>query len=161
MNHYPAYAFNLSFLYFFVTSLLLANFLFVQICRDFMIFAENSWIRIQHWMLAPPDVGPNIQIVWFHFKFIFHVNFRYMSSWSILFFGSVSSFILFSTKKCCIILLSCLPAFTVRFTELAGCNIWQHVISCVIVPERPAHNSAPELPSCFYCEIYRINRADL
>jgi hypothetical protein len=29
MNHYPAYAFNLNF-YFFVTSLLLANFLFVK-----------------------------------------------------------------------------------------------------------------------------------
>jgi hypothetical protein len=89
MNHYHVYAFNLSF-YFFVTSLLLASFLFVQICRDFMIFAENSWIHIQCWMLAPPDVGPNIQIVQFHFKFIFHVTFRCMSSWSILFWGSVS-----------------------------------------------------------------------
>ncbi|KAK3118184.1 hypothetical protein QOZ80_9BG0695440 [Eleusine coracana subsp. coracana] len=39
------------------------------------------------------------------------------------------------------------------------CSIWQHV-SCVIVPEKPADNSAPELPSCFYCEMCRISRAD-
>ncbi|TVU01344.1 hypothetical protein EJB05_53214, partial [Eragrostis curvula] len=39
------------------------------------------------------------------------------------------------------------------------CNVWQHV-SCVIVPEKPADNSAPELPSCFYCEMCRISRAD-
>jgi hypothetical protein len=47
-------------------------------------------------------VGPDIQIIEFHFKFIFHVNFRYMSSWSMFFFGSVSHVFLihsFSTKK--------------------------------------------------------------
>ncbi|KAL6597535.1 hypothetical protein ACP70R_046975 [Stipagrostis hirtigluma subsp. patula] len=39
------------------------------------------------------------------------------------------------------------------------CNVWQHV-GCVVVPEKPAENIPPELPSCFYCEMCRISRAD-
>ncbi|OAY67932.1 E3 SUMO-protein ligase SIZ1, partial [Ananas comosus] len=39
------------------------------------------------------------------------------------------------------------------------CNVWQH-IDCVIVPEKPIEGVPPEVPSCFYCELCRINRAD-
>lgn len=38
------------------------------------------------------------------------------------------------------------------------CHVWQH-IGCVIIPEKPMENSQP-LPSQFYCEICRLNRAD-
>ncbi|KAJ8478801.1 hypothetical protein OPV22_022528, partial [Ensete ventricosum] len=39
------------------------------------------------------------------------------------------------------------------------CQVWQH-ISCVIIPEKPLDGVSPEVPSHFYCEICRINRAD-
>eukprot|EP00268_Persea_americana_P066271 TRINITY_DN8983_c0_g1_i2.p1 TRINITY_DN8983_c0_g1~~TRINITY_DN8983_c0_g1_i2.p1 ORF type:complete len:879 (-),score=190.81 TRINITY_DN8983_c0_g1_i2:706-3342(-) len=39
------------------------------------------------------------------------------------------------------------------------CHVWQH-ISCVIIPERPTEGVLPEVPTQFYCEICRINRAD-
>ncbi|XP_062201935.1 E3 SUMO-protein ligase SIZ2-like [Phragmites australis] len=39
------------------------------------------------------------------------------------------------------------------------CNVWQHV-GCVIIPEKPADSISPEVPTCFYCEMCRINRAD-
>ncbi|ONM41936.1 E3 SUMO-protein ligase SIZ1 [Zea mays] len=41
------------------------------------------------------------------------------------------------------------------------CNIWQHV-GCVVIPdtEKSADNISPELPSCFYCEVCRLSRAD-
>ncbi|WVZ54980.1 hypothetical protein U9M48_005702 [Paspalum notatum var. saurae] len=41
------------------------------------------------------------------------------------------------------------------------CNVWQHV-GCVIIPEneKPVDSISPDLPSCFYCEICRISRAD-
>ncbi|KAG0519624.1 hypothetical protein BDA96_08G002700 [Sorghum bicolor] len=41
------------------------------------------------------------------------------------------------------------------------CNMWQHV-GCVIIPdaEKSADNISPELPSCFYCEVCRLSRAD-
>ncbi|XP_074591185.1 LOW QUALITY PROTEIN: E3 SUMO-protein ligase SIZ1-like [Curcuma longa] len=38
------------------------------------------------------------------------------------------------------------------------CRVWQH-IDCVIIPEKPG-DSTPEVPSHFYCELCRINRAD-
>lgn len=39
------------------------------------------------------------------------------------------------------------------------CHVWQH-ISCVIIPERPTEGVLPKVPTQFYCEICRINRAD-
>ncbi|XP_066359070.1 E3 SUMO-protein ligase SIZ2-like [Miscanthus floridulus] len=41
------------------------------------------------------------------------------------------------------------------------CNVWQHV-GCVIIPdtEKSVDNISPELPSCFYCELCRLSRAD-
>ncbi|KAJ1264439.1 hypothetical protein BS78_08G001100 [Paspalum vaginatum] len=41
------------------------------------------------------------------------------------------------------------------------CNVWQHV-GCVVIPEneKPADGISPDLPSCFYCEMCRISRAD-
>lgn len=39
------------------------------------------------------------------------------------------------------------------------CNVWQHV-GCAIISEKSADNVPPELPSSFYCDICRINRAD-
>ncbi|GAB2285091.1 SUMO ligase siz1, variant 2 [Dionaea muscipula] len=38
------------------------------------------------------------------------------------------------------------------------CQVWQH-ISCVIIPEKPMEGSPP-VPSQFYCELCRLNRAD-
>ncbi|XP_019052840.1 PREDICTED: E3 SUMO-protein ligase SIZ1 isoform X2 [Nelumbo nucifera] len=38
------------------------------------------------------------------------------------------------------------------------CNVWQH-IACVIIPEKPMEGG-PTVPSQFYCEICRLNRAD-
>ncbi|XP_042397995.1 E3 SUMO-protein ligase SIZ1-like [Zingiber officinale] len=38
------------------------------------------------------------------------------------------------------------------------CRAWQH-IDCVIIPEKPG-DGTPEVPSHFYCELCRINRAD-
>ncbi|KAJ8476750.1 hypothetical protein OPV22_020477 [Ensete ventricosum] len=39
------------------------------------------------------------------------------------------------------------------------CQVWQHII-CVIIPEKSMEGASPEVPSHFYCEICRINRAD-
>ncbi|CAL4886005.1 unnamed protein product [Urochloa decumbens] len=41
------------------------------------------------------------------------------------------------------------------------CNVWQHV-GCVVIPEneKSAGNISPDLPSCFYCELCRVSRAD-
>ncbi|RCV36690.1 hypothetical protein SETIT_8G002400v2 [Setaria italica] len=41
------------------------------------------------------------------------------------------------------------------------CNVRQHV-ECVVIPEneKSAGNISPDLPSCFYCEMCRISRAD-
>ncbi|KAK1320255.1 E3 SUMO-protein ligase SIZ1 [Acorus calamus] len=39
------------------------------------------------------------------------------------------------------------------------CRIWQH-ISCVIIPEKPIEGVLPEVPSQFYCEVCRLNKAD-
>ncbi|XP_074571337.1 E3 SUMO-protein ligase SIZ1-like isoform X2 [Curcuma longa] len=39
------------------------------------------------------------------------------------------------------------------------CRVWQH-IGCVIIPEKSVEGALPELPSCFYCELCRMNRAD-
>lgn len=39
------------------------------------------------------------------------------------------------------------------------CRVWQH-ISCVIIPEKPLEGVSLEVPSHFYCEMCRINRAD-
>ncbi|WOL00669.1 hypothetical protein Cni_G09382 [Canna indica] len=39
------------------------------------------------------------------------------------------------------------------------CQVQQH-IACVIVPDKPTQGDSPEIPSHFYCEICRINRAD-
>ncbi|XP_073113339.1 E3 SUMO-protein ligase SIZ1 isoform X1 [Elaeis guineensis] len=39
------------------------------------------------------------------------------------------------------------------------CQVLQH-IGCVIIPEKPMEGVSPELPSLFYCELCRINRAD-
>uniref|UniRef100_A0A803M7Y4 Zinc finger PHD-type domain-containing protein n=1 Tax=Chenopodium quinoa TaxID=63459 RepID=A0A803M7Y4_CHEQI len=38
------------------------------------------------------------------------------------------------------------------------CQVWQH-ISCVIIPEKPM-DGIPPVPSQFYCEVCRLNRAD-
>ncbi|GMH12526.1 hypothetical protein Nepgr_014367 [Nepenthes gracilis] len=38
------------------------------------------------------------------------------------------------------------------------CQVWQH-IGCVITPEKPMEGSPP-VPSQFYCELCRLNRAD-
>ncbi|KAF8648923.1 hypothetical protein HU200_064455 [Digitaria exilis] len=41
------------------------------------------------------------------------------------------------------------------------CNVRQHV-GCVVIPEneKSADSLSPDLPSCFYCEMCRISRAD-
>ncbi|KAM3274168.1 hypothetical protein ACQJBY_043376 [Aegilops geniculata] len=39
------------------------------------------------------------------------------------------------------------------------CNVWQHV-GCVIISEKSAESVPQELPSSFYCDICRINKAD-
>ncbi|XP_058098651.1 E3 SUMO-protein ligase SIZ1 isoform X2 [Magnolia sinica] len=39
------------------------------------------------------------------------------------------------------------------------CKVWQHM-GCVIIPEKPMESVQPEVPSQFYCEICRLNRAD-
>lgn len=38
------------------------------------------------------------------------------------------------------------------------CQVWQH-ISCVVIPEKPM-DGVPAVPSQFYCEVCRLNRAD-
>ncbi|CAL9763236.1 unnamed protein product [Musa acuminata subsp. burmannicoides] len=43
--------------------------------------------------------------------------------------------------------------------EDSGCRVWQHIV-CVIIPEKSMEGASPEVPSHFYCEICRINRAD-
>ncbi|CAA6654791.1 unnamed protein product [Spirodela intermedia] len=39
------------------------------------------------------------------------------------------------------------------------CHVWQH-ISCVIIPEKGLDGVQPYIPSRFYCEVCRLNRAD-
>ncbi|VAI16265.1 unnamed protein product [Triticum turgidum subsp. durum] len=39
------------------------------------------------------------------------------------------------------------------------CNVWQHV-GCVIISEKSAESVPQELPSSFYCDVCRINKAD-
>ncbi|MCD7450377.1 hypothetical protein HAX54_005720 [Datura stramonium] len=40
------------------------------------------------------------------------------------------------------------------------CRAWQHV-NCVIIPEKPIERGAPpNPPETFYCELYRLSRAD-
>lgn len=39
------------------------------------------------------------------------------------------------------------------------CRVWQHV-ACVLIPEKHMDGFQPEIPSCFYCELCRINKAD-
>lgn len=39
------------------------------------------------------------------------------------------------------------------------CGVWQH-LSCVIIPEKAGEEVQAEIPSIFYCEVCRINRAD-
>lgn len=41
--------------------------------------------------------------------------------------------------------------------ENPRCQVWQHV-SCVLIPEQSMEQ--PENPSCFYCELCRIKKAD-
>ncbi|KAJ6827987.1 E3 SUMO-protein ligase SIZ1-like isoform X2 [Iris pallida] len=43
--------------------------------------------------------------------------------------------------------------------EDSRCQVWQH-IDCVIIPEKPMEGIQPEVPSCFYCELCRLSRAD-
>ncbi|XP_020579589.1 E3 SUMO-protein ligase SIZ1 isoform X2 [Phalaenopsis equestris] len=43
--------------------------------------------------------------------------------------------------------------------EDSRCRVWQH-IGCVLIPEKPLDGIMPEIPSSFYCEICRLNRAD-
>jgi len=39
------------------------------------------------------------------------------------------------------------------------CGVWQH-LSCVVIPEKAGEEVQGEIPSIFYCEVCRINRAD-
>lgn len=39
------------------------------------------------------------------------------------------------------------------------CGVWQH-LSCVVIPEKAGEEVQTEIPSIFYCEVCRINRAD-
>lgn len=42
--------------------------------------------------------------------------------------------------------------------EEPRCQVWQH-ITCVVIPEKPM-DGIPPVPSQFYCELCRLNRAD-
>ncbi|KAG9453375.1 hypothetical protein H6P81_006279 [Aristolochia fimbriata] len=39
------------------------------------------------------------------------------------------------------------------------CGVWQH-LNCVVIPEKPMEGGQPEIPTQFYCEVCRVNRAD-
>ncbi|KAK8955874.1 E3 SUMO-protein ligase SIZ1 [Platanthera guangdongensis] len=43
--------------------------------------------------------------------------------------------------------------------EDSRCQVWQH-IECVLIPDKPLEGIMPEIPSSFYCELCRLNRAD-
>lgn len=43
--------------------------------------------------------------------------------------------------------------------EDSRCKVWQH-IGCVLISEKPLEGIMPEIPSSFYCELCRLNRAD-
>nr|ALE30149.1 SUMO E3 ligase [Dendrobium nobile] len=43
--------------------------------------------------------------------------------------------------------------------EDSRCHVWQH-IGCVLIPEEPLDGIMPEIPTSFYCELCRLNRAD-
>ncbi|OVA18127.1 zinc finger protein [Macleaya cordata] len=51
-----------------------------------------------------------------------------------------------------------LPTESMIQCEDTRCLVWQH-IGCVVIPEKPMEG-VPPLPSQFYCEICRLNRAD-
>ncbi|KAJ6803556.1 E3 SUMO-protein ligase SIZ1-like isoform X2 [Iris pallida] len=54
---------------------------------------------------------------------------------------------------------SSLPTESMIQCEDSRCQVWQH-IDCVIIPEKPMEGVQPEVPSCFYCELCRLSRAD-
>jgi len=58
----------------------------------------------------------------------------------------------------CIILSQVFMAFWLQ-CEDPRCRVWQHII-CVVIPEKPMEGVQPEIPSCFYCELCRTNKAD-